>query len=156
MRVEDVGQAFGAVVRKARENRMWTQAELAKRLGAALGREVTALAVSRIEAAQRPVPVPEVAALAQLLNLELDPLLNPAPVRMSRDELAQRAEQVREEIDELHQVEVQLMAAYASTQQKLPRVRDRKDALERELQALERVSRKDANGEQEHQEEAER
>lgn len=135
---------------------MWTQAELAKRLGAALGREVTALAVSRIEAAQRPVPVPEVAALAQLLNLELDPLLNPAPVRMSRDELAQRAEQVREEIDELHQVEVQLMAAYASTQQKLPRVRDRKDALERELQALERVSRKDANGEQEHQEEAER
>lgn len=156
MRVEDVGQVFGAVVRKARENRMWTQAELAKRLGAALGREVTALAVSRIEAAQRPVPVPEVAALAQLLNLELDPLLNPAPVRMSRDELAQRAEQVREEIDELHQAEVQLMAAYASTQQKLPRVRDRKDALERELQALERVSRKDANGEQEHKEEAER
>lgn len=156
MRVEDVGQAFGAVVRKARENRMWTQAELAKRLGAALGREVTALAVSRIEAAQRPVPVSEVAALAQLLNLELDPLLNPAPVRMSRDELAQRAERVREEVDELHQVEVQLMAAYASTQQKLPRVRDRKDALERELQALERVIRKDANGEQEHQEEAER
>lgn len=135
---------------------MWTQAELAKRLGAELGKEVSALAVSRIEAAQRPVPLPEVAALAQVLNLELDPLLNPAPVRMSRDELAQRAEKVREEINELYRSEVQLMASFASTQQQLPRVRDRKDALVRELQALERATRKDADGEQEHSEAAER
>lgn len=135
---------------------MWTQAELAKRLGGVLGKEVSALAVSRIEAAQRPVPLPEVAALAQVLNLELDPLLNPAPVRMSRDELAQRAEKVREEINGLYQSEVQLMASFASTQQQLPRVRDRKDALERELQALERASRKDADGEQEHREAPER
>lgn len=156
MRVEDFAQAFGVMVRTARENRMWTQAELAKRLGAELGKEVSALAVSRIEAAQRPVPLPEVAALAQVLNLELDPLLNPAPVRMSRDELAQRAEKVREEINELYRSEVQLMASFASTQQQLPRVRDRKDALVRELQALERATRKDADGEQEHSEAAER
>ncbi|MER7174586.1 helix-turn-helix domain-containing protein [Streptomyces mesophilus] len=156
MTVEEFAQVFGGTVRKARENRMWTQAELAKRFGQALGKDVSALAVSRIEAAQRPVPLAEVAALAEVLNLELDPLLNPVPVRMSPSELERRAGQVRDEINELHQREVQLMAAFASTQQELPRVRDRKDALERELLALERVTRKGVNGEQEHSEAAER
>lgn len=156
MRIEEFAQVFGAMVRKAREDRMWTQADMAKRLGKVLGKDVSALAVSRIEAAQRPVPLPEVAALAQLLNLELDPLLNPAPVRGTRAQLVQQTESLRGQLDELHLKEVRLMAGYASARQQLEQVRSRKDALERELQALERATRKDADGEQEHQEEAER
>ena len=156
MKIEDFGHAFGAMVRQARENRQWTQADLAQRLGKVLGKEVQPLVVTRIEAAKRPVPLTEVAALAQVLNLELDPLLNPAPVRGPRDELVQRIEHVRAEMDELHRTEMQLMAAYASANQQLRQVRTRRDELERELQALERASRKDASGEQEHREAPER
>ncbi|MEV5131669.1 helix-turn-helix transcriptional regulator [Streptomyces sp. NPDC053705] len=156
MTVEEFPQVFGKTVRAARENRMWTQTDLATRFGQVLGKDVSALAVSRIEAAQRPVPLAEVAALAQVLNLEIDPLLNPAPISLPSAELEQRAGRVRDEINELHLQEVQLMTSFASAQQQLPRVRDRKDALARELQALERVSRKDASGEQEHRETPER
>ncbi|WP_275559618.1 helix-turn-helix domain-containing protein [Streptomyces sp. 5-6(2022)] len=156
MQIDEVAKDFGALVRKAREARQWTQADLAAKLSAAMGKEVPTLAITRTEAAKRPVPLAEVAALAQVLNLELDPLLNPAPVRLSRDELVQRAEEVRGEVDELHRSEVQLMAAYASTNQQLRQVRTRRDELERELQALERAARKDEDGEQEHREAPER
>ena len=153
VKIDDVGQSFGAMVRQARENRMWTQADLAGRLGAVLGREVNPLAVTRIEAGKRPVPLPEVAALAQVLHLELDPLLNPAPVNISRDGLLQRAKEVRSTIEKLFQDEVRLMAAYASTSKQLQQVRTRKDELERELQAIERATGEDGDrGEQEHQE----
>lgn len=156
MQIDEVGRDFGVLVRKAREARQWTQADLAARLTALLGREVPTLAVTRTESAKRPVPLVEAAALAQLLNLELDPLLNPAPVRSSGDQLKQRIEEVRGEINELFRGEVQLMAAYASANQQLRQVRTRKDELERELQALERAARKDDGGEQEHQEAPER
>ncbi|WP_406127550.1 multiprotein-bridging factor 1 family protein [Streptomyces sp. NBC_00989] len=156
MQIDELGSDFGALVRKAREARQWTQADLAAKLSALLGREVPTLAITRTESAKRPVPLAEVAGLAQLLNLEIDPLLNPAPVRGSRDELAQRADEVREQINQLHSEEVQLMAAHASTNQQLRMARTRKDDLERELQALERASRKDADGKQEHSEAPER
>ncbi|MFI6468729.1 multiprotein-bridging factor 1 family protein [Streptomyces sp. NPDC050516] len=157
MKIDDLGNEFGAMVRAARENRQWTQADLARHLGALLGKEVNALVVTRIETGKRPVPLPEVAALAQLLHLELDPLLNPSPVRMSRAELVQRRAEVQREIDELHQEEVRLMAAYASSVQQLERTRTRRDALQRELQAVDRDVKKDGDhGKQEHQEEAER
>jgi transcriptional regulator with XRE-family HTH domain len=154
--IDDVEQGFGTLVRQARENRQWTQADLAGRLSKLLGREIRPLVVTRIESGKRPTPLDELAALAQLLHLQLDPLLNPAPVRGTRDELAKRAEQTRAEVNELHQKEVQLMAAHASTSQQLRRVRTRRDELERELQALERESKENASGEQEHREEAER
>ncbi|MFH9941337.1 multiprotein-bridging factor 1 family protein [Streptomyces murinus] len=156
MNIGDVEQDFGALVRQARESRQMTQAELAQQLSQLLNREVRPLVVTRIESGKRPTPLDELAALARLLNLELDPLLNPAPVRSSSDELVHRIEQVRGEINEMHQNEVRLMAEYASVQQQLRAVRTRKDELERELQALEREARKESGGEQEHQEEAER
>ena len=141
MKFEDVGQSFGALVRKARENRQWTQADLAKRLGSLLGKEVNPLAITRTETGKRPVPLDEVAALAQLLNLELDPLLNPPSPHGSADDLRQRAVELRREIDQGHTQEVQLMAAYASVSQQLRQVRTRKEELERELQAVERAIR---------------
>ncbi|MEV7983344.1 helix-turn-helix transcriptional regulator [Streptomyces sp. NPDC086519] len=139
MKFDGVGESFGALVRTARENRQWTQADLAKRLGSLLGREVNPLAITRTEAGKRPVPLDEVAALAQLLNLELDPLLNPPRVQGSAHDLKKRAAELRDELDQGHQQEVQLMAAYASASQQLRAVRTRKDELERELQAVERA-----------------
>ncbi|MEU7726141.1 helix-turn-helix transcriptional regulator [Streptomyces sp. NPDC040724] len=139
MKFDDVGQSFGALVRQARENRQWTQADLAKRLGALLSREVNPLAITRTEAGKRPVPLDEVAALAQLLNLELDPLFNPVRVPGSVVELEKRAAELREEIDQGHQQELQLMAAYASVNQQLRQLRTRRDETERELQAVERA-----------------
>jgi len=157
VKIDEVGQAFGALVRKARENRQMTQAELAKQLGVALGREVNPLAVTRIEAGKRPVPLAEVAALAELLNLELDPLFNPAPVRMSPAELARRAGEIRGRLNEMHAEEVKLMAAYASANQQLRLLRTRRDELERELQAVERAATGEGkSGKQEHREAPER
>lgn len=139
MKFDGVGESFGALVRTARENRQWTQADLAKRLGAELGKEVNPLAITRTEAGKRPVPLDEVAALAHLLNLELDPLLNPPRVHGSAGDLRRRAEKLRDEINRGHQREVELMATYASVSQQLRRVRTEKDELERELQAVERA-----------------
>jgi transcriptional regulator with XRE-family HTH domain len=141
MKFDGVGESFGALVRQARENRQWTQAELAKRLGALLGREVNPLAITRTETGKRPVPLDEVAALAQLLNLELDPLLNPSPVSGSAVDLERRAAELRDEIQQGHLQEVQLMAAYASASRQLQQVRTRMAEMERELQAVERATR---------------
>lgn len=143
--MNEAGQAFGALVRQAREARQWTQADLAKRLGAMLGKEVNPLAITRTESGSRPVPFEEVAAYAQLLHLELDPLINPPRVQGSPSDLRQRAEKLRDELNRGHQREVELMAAYASVGQQLRRVRTEKDELERELQAIERAL-KDADG----------
>jgi len=139
MKLDGVGQAFGALVRQAREDRQWTQADLAKRLGALLGKEVNPLAITRTEAGSRPVPFEEVAAYAQLLNLELDPLINPPRVRGSADDLKKRAAELDDEIDQAHQEEVQLMAAEAAARRKLTRVRALKREFERELKAVQRA-----------------
>lgn len=139
MKFDGVGESFGALVRAARENRQWTQADLAKRLGALLGKEVNPLSITRTEAGTRPVPLDEVAAFAHVLNLELDPLLNPAPIPGSASDLKKRADELRNELDQGHQQEVQLMAAYASVSQQLRAIRTRKDEVERELQAVERA-----------------
>jgi transcriptional regulator with XRE-family HTH domain len=152
----DVEQDFGTLVRQARESRQMTQADLAQQMSRHLKREVRPLVVTRIESGKRPTPLDELAVLAQLLNLELDPLLNPAPVRGTRAELGRRAADVRDELNVLHLEEVTMMASYASARQQLEWLRTRKAALERELQALERETRKDADGEQEHSEAPER
>ncbi|MEV6398147.1 helix-turn-helix transcriptional regulator [Streptomyces sp. NPDC051907] len=143
MKLDGVGQAFGALVRQAREDRQWTQADLAKRLGALLGKEVNPLAITRTEAGTRPVPFEEVAAFAQALNLELDPLLNPPRVSGSADDLKRRAAELSDELDQVHQQEVQSMAAEASARRQLTRVRALKRELERELQAVERALKSD-------------
>lgn len=135
----EAGQAFGALVRQAREDRQWTQADLAKRLGALLGKEVNPLAITRTESGSRPVPFDEVAAYAQLLNLELDPLINPPRVQGSTDDLKKRAAVLGDDINEAHQQEVKLMAAEAAARRQLTRLRATKRELERELQAVERA-----------------
>ncbi|WP_086564641.1 helix-turn-helix domain-containing protein [Streptomyces africanus] len=139
MKLDGVGQAFGALVRQAREDRQWTQADLARRLGALLGKDVNPLAITRTEAGTRPVPFEEVAAFAQVLNLELDPLINPPQARGSADDLAKRAAELGAELDQAHQQEVQAMAAEAAARRQLTRARTLKRELERELQAVERA-----------------
>ncbi len=72
---EDFPSAFGSMVREARTKRDWSQKDLAAKVGAALGREVPTLTISRTEAGTRPVPVGEVAAFAIVLNLSIDELI---------------------------------------------------------------------------------
>ncbi|MER5903018.1 helix-turn-helix domain-containing protein [Streptomyces mirabilis] len=71
----DFPSAFGGLIREARTVREWSQKELAAKIGAALGREVPPLAVTRTEAGTRPVPLTEVAAFALVLNLSMDELI---------------------------------------------------------------------------------
>jgi ribosome-binding protein aMBF1 (putative translation factor) len=71
----DFGATFGGIIRAARKERGWTQAQLAENVSAALGRTVPPLAVMRTEKALRPVPFDEVAALAAILDLSLDELI---------------------------------------------------------------------------------
>ncbi|HEY9370149.1 helix-turn-helix domain-containing protein [Streptomyces sp.] len=72
---EDFPSAFGDMIREARSKRDWSQKELAAKVGAALGREVPPLAITRTEAGTRPVPLAELAAFAAVLNLSIDDLI---------------------------------------------------------------------------------
>lgn len=72
---QDFQAAFGSMIRDARTEREWSQKELASKVGAALGREVTPLAITRTEAGTRPVPLGEMAAFAVVLNLSVDELI---------------------------------------------------------------------------------
>lgn len=71
----DFGKRFGSVIRAARKDRGWTQAQLAESVSASLGRTVPSLAITRTERALRPVPFDEVAALAAILELSVDELI---------------------------------------------------------------------------------
>lgn len=81
--------AFGVAVRAARTEYGWSQKELAVKVGAALGRKVPPLTITRTEAGSRPVPLDEVAAFAAVLNLSLDELLKMQADRPGNDEAAQ-------------------------------------------------------------------
>ena len=69
MMIEDAPDAFGARVREIRKALGWSQADLARELGHALNREVNPLTVTRVESGKRPVPVPEVVALATVFQM---------------------------------------------------------------------------------------
>ncbi|MFJ7207474.1 helix-turn-helix domain-containing protein [Streptomyces sp. NPDC098789] len=75
MKTEDVGAAFGAQVKSARELHGWSQAELAARLGAAMEKEVNPLVITRIEGSKRPVSITELVALASIFNMTPGALL---------------------------------------------------------------------------------
>jgi transcriptional regulator with XRE-family HTH domain len=68
MKTDEIGATFGAQVKQARESLQWSQAELAKQLGHALGKEVNALVVTRIEGGKRPVSIVELVALASVFK----------------------------------------------------------------------------------------
>ncbi|MFE9432338.1 helix-turn-helix domain-containing protein [Streptomyces sp. NPDC006640] len=82
---EDFPSAFGNLIRDARTERDWSQKHLAAKVGAALGREVPTLAISRTESGTRPVPIAEVAAFTIVLNLSIDDLIK-AQVESSAEE----------------------------------------------------------------------
>ncbi|WP_316740443.1 helix-turn-helix transcriptional regulator [Streptomyces sp. MK7] len=68
MKIDDVGAAFGAQVKQAREARSWSQAELARRLSSAMDKEVNPLVITRIEGNKRPVSIAELVALASIFG----------------------------------------------------------------------------------------
>lgn len=59
-------------VRQEREDRGWTQERLRKLLLEQSGIDLSATAMARLEQGKRPIRLNEVAALAQLLELELN------------------------------------------------------------------------------------
>lgn len=83
MKTDEVGTAFGAQVKGARELHGWSQAELAARLGAAMEKEVNSLVITRIEGNKRPVSITELVALASVFNMSPGALLEGMAIDMN-------------------------------------------------------------------------
>ena len=95
--------AFGAQVRQARERRGWTQEQLATYLRASSEIDLSPTAMNRLELGKRPIRLNEVAALANLLDIE------PGAYGNSQDQLSQRQyEQAREELNRLQEEDGEL------------------------------------------------
>jgi transcriptional regulator with XRE-family HTH domain len=102
MQVNAINAALGRKVAELRKIHGWSQAELADRLGNALGRTMDATAITRLEQGKRPVAVHEVVPLAQMLGVEPVRLMNFGPLdsaiaasRLQADELSLRVEITR-------------------------------------------------------------
>ena len=67
---KNLNAAIGANVATLRNERAWSQAELADRWGAALGRRIDPTTVTRLERGRRPIPVHELVVLADVLGAE--------------------------------------------------------------------------------------
>jgi transcriptional regulator with XRE-family HTH domain len=70
VQLENINAAIGANVATLRNERGWSQAELAERWGAALGRRVDPTTVTRLERGRRPIPAHELVVLAEVLGAE--------------------------------------------------------------------------------------
>ncbi|TMR87940.1 helix-turn-helix domain-containing protein [Nonomuraea basaltis] len=124
----DAEVVFGLGLRHLRQQRGWTQQELAERLKAQ-GTSLHQSAVARIEAANRPVRLNEALALARVLEVELPDLLSSirgvidqdiAVMEAQRDDLrdqvmmaTESAHAARHEEVKLAQAEAQLGRALA-------------------------------------------
>ncbi|MFJ8687180.1 helix-turn-helix domain-containing protein [Micromonospora wenchangensis] len=102
-------ELFGVQVREAREQRGWTQEQLASYLRTASGIELSPTAMNRLELGKRPIRLNEVAALADLLGLGLRYGERDEPrgqgefdrVRLQLEKLVMRADQLRHEEETL-------------------------------------------------------
>lgn len=72
-----VSTILGQNVTAAREKRGWTQAELAEQMSNLLGKPFNTSTVNRLEKGNRPTPLTEVFALAELLRVSVNDLLPP-------------------------------------------------------------------------------
>jgi transcriptional regulator with XRE-family HTH domain len=102
MQVNAINAALGRKVAELRKIHGWSQAELADRLGNALGRTMDATAITRLEQGKRPVAVHEVVPLAQMLGVEPVRLMSFSPLdsaiatsRLQADALSLRVEITR-------------------------------------------------------------
>ncbi|MEJ7649409.1 MAG: helix-turn-helix transcriptional regulator [Nakamurella sp.] len=79
---DSLNKHIGANTAERRAQMGWSQAELAERLGAALGRKLDPTAVTRIEGGVRTVSAVELVALADLFGVPMSWLVeDPAPAR---------------------------------------------------------------------------
>ncbi|OFM83394.1 hypothetical protein HMPREF2651_10340 [Corynebacterium sp. HMSC063A05] len=72
---QNLNRRIGETIRRERERREITQAELATRLGEVIGEPVARMAVGRIEAGTRPITLPEMKAVEIVLGLSPKDLL---------------------------------------------------------------------------------
>lgn len=68
VKVDQAPEVFGETIKDARKSLGWSQAELARQFGHALGRKVNPLVVTRIEGGKRPVSITELTALASVFK----------------------------------------------------------------------------------------
>jgi transcriptional regulator with XRE-family HTH domain len=95
-------QAFGERVRELRQARRWSQAELAAAMTEA-GFPWQPVTVTRVERAQRPTRVSELAALSQVFDVKVGALLlgdpQQEPPVLTSEEAAAEVARLRERID---------------------------------------------------------
>lgn len=112
-------QRFGAQVREAREGRGWSQEALARNLRDTTGIDLHQTAIARLERGERAIRFNEVAAMANLLGLDLTPYSSTAPpltpeeyenavrslekVREMEQDLGRREAALDGELDDLRQ-----------------------------------------------------
>lgn len=116
---EDAEVMFGLGLRHVRQQRGWTQQDLAEHL-AGLGLTLHQSVVARIETASRPVRLSEALLLARALGVELQDLLSGVEAVMNEDiarleiqrgNLANQRAQLQEELAQLRSKERQLTEA---------------------------------------------
>jgi transcriptional regulator with XRE-family HTH domain len=108
----------GRKIAQRRQERGWSQGDLAKRLATALGRARDPSAISRAESGQRPLTVTELTAIAMVLGVgPADLLFPPQPVDARATELLTEWEKRRKQLaaitDAVYRIEQELRSFFA-------------------------------------------
>ncbi|WP_284976081.1 helix-turn-helix transcriptional regulator [Arthrobacter sp. efr-133-TYG-104] len=87
---------FAENMKMARENRGWTQTELARRMVEAGWGNYTQMTVSRTEKYERPLRLGEARALAEVLDSHIEEMILPTTVKEELDDLRSAIESMTE------------------------------------------------------------
>ena len=107
----DLEQRVIETLIEMREERGWSQSELARRMVEAGWPKYTQMTVSRTEKGERPIRLNEVEALARLFDVEINTLWNPRGVRLLSASVL--------EVDRLHGDLERAIARYLDAQKTL-------------------------------------
>ncbi|WP_430497870.1 helix-turn-helix domain-containing protein [Micromonospora trifolii] len=132
-------QRFGAQVRRAREERGWSQEALARKLRDTAGIELHQTAIARLERGERAIRLNEVTALARILDLDLTEY-GGSGVRLTHDAY----EQAKEQLQRLYQQQTEAREQARSARdvlrmadEEVGKAEDRLTALRQRITVLE-------------------
>ena len=153
----DAVRVFGANLRQLREEKKWSQSELARRMQEAGWPKYSQVAVSRTEEGSRAVRLDEAIDLAALFDADLSRMISPPRSRAGQIyEMQRQSQAIADAARELHKA----AAAYEETRRHAWAVHGKmaalasgkwgsnelREAFERELQSLAAVLEMDAVG----------
>lgn len=153
----EVVRIFGANLRQLREEKGWSQSELARRMQESGWPKYSQVAVSRTEEGTRAVRLDEAIDLGALFDANVSRMISPPSSRAGQIyELQRQSQSMAEAARDLHQAarayEQKRQAAWAvqrgiaATATSSWSSKDLREAFERELHALEEVLELDAVG----------